>query len=147
MGAFLLFMTNLVSIILAASIVFILTGFAVISRLRENKERMKTVFATVVLGAMIILVPLAFTSEGLLKSASRQSIARNVSEAWIENDDGLQLNRVEVDGNKVAIVITGEGDLPLIADLNAELSEMFGTPTTAEIEFFPSQRLTASNQP
>ena len=146
-GAFLLFMTNLVSIILAASIVFILTGFAVISRLRENKERMKTVFATVVLGAMIILVPLAFTSEGLLTSASRQSIARDVSEAWIENEDGLQLNRVEVDGNKVTIVITGEGDLPLIADLNAELSEMFDTPTTAEIEFFPSQRLTASNQP
>jgi uncharacterized hydrophobic protein (TIGR00271 family) len=146
-GAFLLFLTNLVSIILAASIVFVLTGFAVIGRLRENQERMKTVFATVLLGAMIILVPLAFTSEGILTSASRQSSARDVTEAWLEEAEGLQLNRVEVEGNEVSVVITGEGEVPLIAVLNTDLSEKFGTPTAALIEFFPSQRLTVIDQP
>jgi uncharacterized membrane protein len=146
-GAFLLFLTNLVSIILAASIVFVLTGFAVIGRLRENQERMKTVFATVLLGAMIILVPLAFTSEGILTSASRQSSARDVTEAWLEDAEGLQLNRVEVEGNEVSVIITGEGEVPLIAVLNTGLSEKFGTPTTALIEFFPSQRLTVIDQP
>ncbi len=146
-GAFLLFMTNLVSIILAASIVFVLTGFAVIGRLRENKERMKTVFATVLLGAMIILVPLVFTSQGILKSASRQSIAQDVSEAWLADAEGLTLNRVEVKGDKVIVIITGEGNVPVIAVLNTNLSDKFGTATTAQIEFFPSQRLTATNQP
>lgn len=147
MGAFLLFLTNLVSIILAASIVFVLTGFAVIARLRENKERMKTVFATVVLGAMIILVPLAFTSEGIITSASRQSIAKEVTEAWLDVEEGLTLNRVEVEGDEVTVIITGEGDVPVISILNTDLSEKFGTPTTAQIEFFPSQRLSAANQP
>jgi hypothetical protein len=45
------------------------------------------------------------------------------------------------------VIITGEGDVPVIAILNTGLSEKFDTPMTAQIEFFPSQRLTATNQP
>jgi uncharacterized membrane protein len=147
MGAFLLFMTNLVSIILAASVVFVLTGFAVIGKLRENKERMKTVFVTVLMGAMIIVVPLAFTSEGILTTASRQSLARDATEAWLSESEGLELNRVEVTEDKVVVVITGEGAVPVIKVLDEDLSEMFGIPTAAEVVFFPSTHLTAENQP
>lgn len=146
-GAFLLFLTNLVSIVLAASIVFVLTGFAVISRLRENRDRMKTVMVTVVLGAMIVLVPLAFTSEGILTAASRQTLAHDVTEAWLADEVGLELNRVEVKGSDVVVVVTGEGDIPLISHLDEELSASFGAPTLAEVVFFPSQHLTADNQP
>jgi uncharacterized membrane protein len=146
-GAFVLFLTNLVSIILAASVVFILTGFALVTRLRENRDRMKTVIVTVVLGALIVLVPLAFTSEGILTSASRQSLARTVTEEWLVDQDGLQLNRLEVRGTEVAVIISGEGDIPPISVLNKELSESFGAPTVARIEYFPSHVLTESNQP
>lgn len=147
MGAFLLFMTNLVSIILAASVVFVLTGFAVVARLRENRERMKTVVVTVLLGATIILVPLAFTSEGILTSASRQTLARDVTEAWLVGSEGLDLNRVEVKGDQVVVVVTGAGNVPVIRLLDEELSETFGIPTTAEVVFFPSTHLTAETQP
>jgi uncharacterized hydrophobic protein (TIGR00271 family) len=146
-GALVLFLTNLVSIILAASVVFILTGFALVTRLRENRERMKTVIVTVVLGALIILVPLAFTSEGILTSASRQALAREVTEEWLLNQDGLQLSRLEVRGTEVAVIITGEGDIPPIFILNEQLSESFGAPTIAQIEYFPSRVLTELNQP
>jgi uncharacterized hydrophobic protein (TIGR00271 family) len=146
-GAFLLFLTNLVSIILAASLVFVLTGFALITKLRENQEKMKTIIVTVLLGAMIVMVPLAFTSEGILTSASRQSTARTVTEKWLGDQVNLQLNRVEVDGSDVSIVVTGDGTIPSVAELNVELSESFGTPTIAVVEFFPAQRLTADNHP
>jgi hypothetical protein len=136
-----------VSIILAASVVFVVTGFAVIGRFRENRKRMKTVFATVVLGAMIILVPLAFTSEGILTSASRQALARDTTEAWLAASEGLELNRVEVTGDTVVAVVTGEGTIPAIRLLDTDLSEAFGSPATAEIVFFPSSHLTAENQP
>jgi uncharacterized membrane protein len=146
-GAFVLFLTNLVSIILAASVVFVLTGFALVARLRENKDRMKTVIVTVVLGALIILVPLAFTSEGILTSASRQALAREVTEEWLLDQDGLQLARLEVRGTEVAVIISGEGDIPPISALNEELSESFGVATIAQIEYFPSHILTELNQP
>jgi uncharacterized hydrophobic protein (TIGR00271 family) len=147
LGAFVLFLTNLVSIILAASLVFVLTGFALITKLRENQEKMKTIIVTVLLGAMIVMVPLAFTSEGILTSASRQSTARTVTEKWLGDQVNLQLNRVEVDGSDVSIVVTGDGTIPSVAELNVELSESFGTPTIAVVEFFPAQRLTADNHP
>ena len=108
---------------------------------------MKTVIVTVVLGALIILVPLAFTSEGILTSASRQALAREVTEEWLLNQDGLQLSRLEVKGTEVAVIITGEGDIPPIFILNEELSESFGAPTIAQIEYFPSRVLTELNQP
>jgi hypothetical protein len=93
------------------------------------------------------MVPLAFTSEGILTSASRQSTAQTVTEEWLGDQESLRLNRVEVKGNEVDIVITGEGDVPSVSSLNEQLSESFGTPTVAVIEYFPSQRLTAENQP
>lgn len=146
-GAFILFLTNLVSIILSASVVFVLTGFALVTKLRENRDRMKTVIVTVVLGALIVLVPLAFTSEGILTSASRQTLARTVTEDWLVNQDGLQLSRLEVRGTEVAVIISGEGVIPPISVLNEELSDSFGAPTVARIEYFPSLVLTESNQP
>jgi len=146
-GAFVLFLTNLVSIILAASLVFVLTGFALVAKLKENREKMKTVISTVILGALIVLVPLTFTSEGILTSASRQSTAQKVSEEWLGEQDNLRLNKVVVKGDQVEIVITGEGDVPSLSSLNEQLSDSFGSPTIAVVEYFPSQRLTAENSP
>ena len=146
-GAFLLFLTNLVSIILAASLVFVLTGFALVAKLQENQEKMKTVIITVLLGALIVMVPLAFTSEGIITSASRQATAQTVTEEWLGDQENLDLNKVEVKGDKVRVVITGEGDVPSVSDLDAALSESFNTPTIAVVEYFPSQRLTAETQP
>jgi uncharacterized hydrophobic protein (TIGR00271 family) len=146
-GAFLLFLTNFVMIVLAASLVFVLTGFALIAKLKENQEKMKTIIITVVLGALVVMVPLAFTSEGILTSASRQSTARDVTELWLGDQEGLELNKVEVKGSDVVIIVTGEGDVPSISVLNGNLSESFGTPTIAVVEFFPSQHLTSENHP
>ncbi|MEE8456958.1 MAG: DUF389 domain-containing protein, partial [Acidimicrobiia bacterium] len=146
-GAFVLFLTNLVSIILAAALVFVLTGFALVAKLQENQEKMKTVIITVVLGALIVMVPLAFTSEGILTSASRQSSAQAVTEEWLGDQSNLRLNKVEVRGNEVDIIITGEGEVPSVSKLNEDLSKSFGTRTIAVVEYFPSQRLTADNQP
>ncbi|MFV1969517.1 MAG: DUF389 domain-containing protein [Acidimicrobiia bacterium] len=146
-GAFILFLTNLVMIILAASLVFVLTGFALITKLKENQEKMKTVIVTVILGALIIMVPLAFTSEGILTSASRQSIAQSVTQEWLGSEENLRLNKVVVTGDEVNVTLTGEGDIPEVSELNSMLSESFGASTVAVIEYFPSQRLTADNQP
>jgi len=146
-GAFVLFLTNLVSIILAASLVFVLTGFALVAKLQENQEKMKTVIITVLLGALIVMVPLAFTSEGILTSASRQSSAQTVTEEWLGPQENLRLNRVEVKGNEVSVIITGEGEVPPVVELNDALSESFNTPTIAVVEYFPSKRLTADTQP
>ncbi len=145
-GAFLLFLTNLVGIILMASVVFVVGGLAPLANMRENREKMKTVVLTVLLGAMIIIVPLAFTSEGIIVSASRQGAAREATAAWIEPVETLRVARITVSGRQVSIVITGEGALPSIADLESELETSFGEDVVITVEYVPTQTITSENQ-
>ncbi|MEZ5176066.1 MAG: DUF389 domain-containing protein [Acidimicrobiia bacterium] len=146
LGAFLLFATNLVSIILVASIVFVVGGLAPIDQMRENSDKMRTIIGTVLLGAMIIIVPLAFTSEGIIVSANRQSEAQQLTSAWIGGEPGLRINRVSVRGTTVEVVITGQGDLPPIATLEESLQKEFTEQVEVIVEYFPSERLTSADQ-
>lgn len=146
LGAFLLFLTNLVSIILVASIVFVIGGLAPISEMRENSAKMRTTIGTVLLGALIIVVPLAFTSNGIIVSAARQSTAQSVTAEWISGNDALRLNRVAVKGNEVSVVLTGRGDIPDIADLEAALEDVYDEDVSVSVEYFPSQIITSDDQ-
>ncbi len=145
-GAFLLFLTNLVGIILMASVVFVIGGLAPVSSFRENREKMKTVVLTVLLGAMIIIVPLAFTSEGILVSASRQSEAQRITSVWIEPVPTLRVNRVNVSGNEVSVVVTGEGTLPSVEELEIRLETSFNDDVAVVVEYVPTERVTSDNQ-
>jgi uncharacterized membrane protein len=145
-GAFLLFLTNLVGIILMASVVFVLGGLAPIANMRENKEKMKTVILTVLLGAMIIIVPLAFTSEGILVSASRQGSAQRITSEWIEPVETLRVARVSVAGSDVSVLVTGEGVLPPVIDLESSLEISFGEEVVVTVEYVPTEIITSENQ-
>ena len=146
LGAFLLFLTNLVSIVLVAGIVFVLMGLAPIHELGRNRDKNKTVIATVLLGAMIIVIPLAFTSEGILASATRQATTQEVVEEWLEDQPGLSVLRVEVSENEVALRVSGEGVLPSVSELEQELEEELGTDVAVLVEYFPSETVTSDSQ-
>lgn len=139
LGAFLLFLTNLVSIILVGSLVFFITGLAPWKEIRANRDKMKTVLVTVALGALIIMVPLAFTSEGIVASATRQSETQRVVEEWLENEPRLRLARVEIDGQEVEVLISGEGAVPSVASLEESLEEALDTDVDVIVEYFPSE--------
>lgn len=144
-GAFLLFLTNLVTIILAAALMFVITGFAIVARLRKNREKMKTVWAMVLLATLIILLPLAFASEGIVSSAARQGTVNDIASEWLGDSELLEIRRVEVKGNLVTLVLTGEGEIPSIAELDAALTESFNTEMTTVVQYFPSEVLTADS--
>ena len=137
-GAFTLFLTNLVSIILAAMIVFALTGFAPVSKMKENAIEIKRVAMTVVIAVILIAIPLAFTVTSVLATAARQTNAQNAVETWLEPTPDLVLNSVEVKGSNVSIILTGAQSFPEVPDLEDALAEAFGTPVTITVEQIPS---------
>jgi uncharacterized hydrophobic protein (TIGR00271 family) len=137
-GAMMLFMTNLVSIILAAMIVFALTGFAPVSRMQHNAIEVKRVALTVAIAAMLIAIPLAFTVSSVLSTAARQNAAQKAVESWLEATPELELNRIEVKGTDVSIVITGSRNSPAVPQLEDALAEAFGDPVTVTVEHIPS---------
>jgi uncharacterized membrane protein len=104
----------------------------------------RTVVVTVMLGAIVVIVPLAFTSQGILASATRQSEARETVETWLE-DSTLELERVSVDGSEVDIRLSGEGEVPSVPDLEQDLEENLGTDVVVQVEYFPSVVITSDD--
>jgi uncharacterized hydrophobic protein (TIGR00271 family) len=144
-GAFLLFLTNLVAIILTASVVFVVGGLVPIDQFRSNRTKTRTTVATVALAALVITVPLFFTSEGIIASASRQSSAQEITEDWLSDSEGISLDLVVVNIDEITITMSGEGDLPSVAELEASLEEALGADIFLDVEFFPSVRITSDD--
>jgi uncharacterized hydrophobic protein (TIGR00271 family) len=145
LGAFVLFLTNFVSIILAAVAVFLLVGLAPVRKMIERRSEIRSVLGTVAIGALIIIVPLTFTGNGVLASSSRQASAQSAVEDWLGEDDSLRLAQVETSGTEVSILITGAGKIPPVEDLEDDIAAAFGEPVTLTVEYVPSVVITYSD--
>ena len=138
-GAFLLFLTNFVSIILAAILVFLLTGYADLKRVGENRETIGAALRTVIFAALVILVPLVFTAQGVISSASRQAAAQEAVAEWLGENSTLDTVRVNVKDFDVDVLLTGNGTVPPLADLEKDLTEAFGSPASIRVEYIPAE--------
>jgi uncharacterized hydrophobic protein (TIGR00271 family) len=146
LGAFLLFLTNFVSIILAAVAVFLLVGFSPVRKMIERRSEIRNVLGTVAIGALIIIVPLTFTGNGVIVSSAQQADAQKAVEAWIGDDGTLRIVQVQTSGADVTVVITGAGDVPSVEDLEDELAAAFGEPVSLTVEYVPSVVITYSDE-
>ncbi len=142
LGAFLLFSTNFVSIILASVVIFIATGFSPVRRFIDQRDQVINVLGTVVVGALLIMVPLGLTGASIINSATDQEKAQNTVQAWVDQSDTLELGSVTIDGDTVEINVGGTGPLPPFDDLESELSEELGQPVTVEVDYFQTARYT-----
>ena len=145
-GAFVLFMTNFVSIVLAAAGVFILTGLAQGSRLREQRRQIASTLAPFGALALAVMVPLVFTAEGILASASQTKTAQQVVNDWLGEDTRLRVEQVAVEDGTVTVDIAGTEVLPPPRQLQSQLSEELGDPVELVIELTPSVEVTVSEE-
>jgi uncharacterized hydrophobic protein (TIGR00271 family) len=138
-GAALLFGTNVVSIVLSAVLVFLVTGMASFERLERSSQRTVAYVASFVAGALLILLPLTLTSEGLVVTAARESDAQRVAAEWLAGEPNLSLERVVVSGTDVMVAISGSARPPAIGELEGDIADAFGTSVTVTVELFPSR--------
>ncbi|WP_297083752.1 DUF389 domain-containing protein [uncultured Demequina sp.] len=136
-GAFLLFLTNFVAIVLSACVVFVLTGFARFQALRTNLPSILTTVIPFVAVAAVILVPLVFASEGLLTSSTRETQAQEVVDDWMGERDDLQVQTVRVDDDDVVVELRGSGSPPSGLRLQRELENAFGEPVAVTLRVTP----------
>jgi uncharacterized hydrophobic protein (TIGR00271 family) len=158
-GAMLLFLTNLVAIVLSATVVFLLMGAAPIQRFLAHRKDIQSVLGLIATAALFISIPLSLTIVSSLVDTGRQKIAQSTVTSWLsctddfesaeyctsgaytpENEDptALQLEQVSVSDDVVSIAVTGSSEPPPLAPLEAQLSEVFRTPVTVIVEFTPS---------
>jgi uncharacterized hydrophobic protein (TIGR00271 family) len=104
--AFLLFATNLVAVILSASIVLLLTGFSprMVAQRASRRIGMGLIVALTLL--LLISIPLGIHSVQIVQEAvSRHDTTRAV-EAWLEGTE-LEATNIHLDGDEITIDVAG----------------------------------------
>ena len=139
-GAFLLFLTNFVAILLSATLIFVMGGWTSIRRLRSNASSIALTVGTVFSAAMVILLPLLFTSQGLFSESRNQSLASTTVNKWVaDNAPELTVTRVDSVGSEVTIAVAGPEEFPDPAALADELQADFGQPITLRVVLTPTE--------
>lgn len=136
-GAMLLFLTNFVAIVLAAAGVFALGGFAQPSRLRERLPDVLTTFAPFVGIAAVILVPLFFTSQGLIATATENRQVSAVVDEWLGEAPSLQVTSTEVRDDEVLVSLRGPSNPPAMEPLQEALIDELGRPVALTVTVVP----------
>ncbi|WP_418277760.1 DUF389 domain-containing protein [Isoptericola jiangsuensis] len=146
-GALLLFSTNFVSIVLSAAVVFVLAGVADPDALRRGGRQIVLTLAPFVTAALLILLPLLLTTDGLLTTTSQRGTAQEVVTEWLDDTPDLAVSEVSVDTGTVAVALTGTSDsLPPLDELQSSLGDALGAPVAVEVSVTPvvTHRLPAS---
>lgn len=139
-GALLLFATNLVAIILAGGLVFVLAGFTPVGRLQNQRRRITTYAITVFTGMILIAVPLGITGSQITNEALEADDARTVVEQWLTDRPDALVAAINLSGNEVGVVVVGEGEPPDGAPLVAAMNETLGRAMTVDLRWVPEIR-------
>ncbi len=138
-GALLLFLTNFVSIVLTATVVFVLMGYAVIPPKGEQRVQLRRVMVAFGAGALIIAVPLSLTSLESWDASGEQSVAEELLEDWLPTDGSLELLDVEVEDDTIDVTLTGS-EIPENTDsVTKGLARELDHPVKMTMRLIPSE--------
>jgi uncharacterized hydrophobic protein (TIGR00271 family) len=137
LGALLLFATNLVAIVFAASLVFIGAGFAAYRDEFGNRDA-RLAAAIIVIGVVVVGIPLfAHSVQKLDQANSIAAVARGV-EAWAPD---LTLDQIEIDGFEdpllVTVGVTGTVAPPDPSSLAGLLAKDLDKAVDVDVVFVP----------
>jgi uncharacterized hydrophobic protein (TIGR00271 family) len=127
-GAMLLFLTNLLSILLAGGIVFLLLdlGGASFDERELSRVKARRVYGFITLGVLLVTVPLAVATFTVAKNSSNQSQIGQITLDWLDsNDIVLELQDVNVFNRDVEIIVNGSDEPGPMVELREELESAF----------------------
>ncbi len=145
-GAFLLFLTNFVSIVLVSSLVFVLTGFAAAPPSEEQRSRLGRILGTFLALALLITVPLSITTQDIWSESSRQALVEEEVTDWLPTDTDLALVEIDAEGTEVRVTLTGAAEPPSVDDLDASVEAATDMDIDLTVRVIPSQLLRPDDQ-
>lgn len=139
LGALLLFSTNLVAIVLAASLVLLITGFAPRALIERNWHliRRGVIFSAV--SVLIVSVPLAIHSKRVIEDARDQHAIEHAIDTWLESNDDFDVNAVSIDGHEVKVDIVGPHEPTNTILLNQLIIDRLGSDATVKLRWIQRQ--------
>jgi len=140
-GAFLLFVTNFLSILLAGGGVLALLGLHRAATVEVKGTARRNAFIVVVLGVLIVAVPLAMTGVRIAADTRTQLQSKEVVGSWIA-ETAYKIRDLQAAGDQINIIIIGHGDPPVFSDLVAGLNGKLQRPVKVNLDIIPSTSMT-----
>ncbi len=132
-GAMLLYLTNLAGIVLAAMVVFVLTGFVPEFQIKRGFKEIRRGFVVAAITVFVISVPLLVNSLFIVNDARDQAAVRGEVEKWLGDDSSLEVVELDVSGNDVTVNLVGPEPPPPAASLGANLAAALGGDVTVTV--------------
>jgi uncharacterized hydrophobic protein (TIGR00271 family) len=137
LGALLLFTTNLVAIVFAASLVLLAAGFAAFRDVRGQRE-MSIARAIVIIALVVVAIPLLAHSWQRLEDGNATATAAEKVAEWAPE---LTLSEIKVDRSEdpivVTVAMTGDGTPPDPQKLASLLAVGLGRGVEVDVVFVP----------
>jgi uncharacterized hydrophobic protein (TIGR00271 family) len=145
-GALLLFVTNFAAIVVAACIVFALSGAAPSREMLIERHRVRNGFILAVVALVLIAIPLfvnGFTKarETIMASTGAPTVA-----AWIGNRD-LDVREWSIDGNTISLTLAGSDAPGDTGELATALAKAFEEPVNLDVIYVPTVRTRVTGTP
>ena len=128
-------MTNFVSIVLSASVVFVLVGIAPIGQLVVAIAT-RAWLVTFAAGALILTVPLALAFQSSYVGSTEEIAAGDAVRAWLPPDQGYQIVSVRVQGDTVDVQLAGPLDPADLAALDRDVDAALGRDVATQVRVF-----------
>lgn len=124
LGALLLFVSNLVALVLAGTLVFTVLGYGA-EAVEQGDPGVTRRKAWLTIGILLVLVfvPLAGNTAATIVLSIYTERAKAVAEEWISTEPGASVQSVELRSTDLHIFVQTPGDLPPTDDLLAALDE------------------------
>jgi uncharacterized hydrophobic protein (TIGR00271 family) len=134
-GAGLLFATNLFGIVLAAAVVFLVTGFVPAQRFRTDGHTLAVVLAITAVPTVVVGVLLTERLVDSARHARELRLATQEVVGWLGTGD--ELSTIELSGSSVQVNVTGASAPPPLRTLTDALGQALGRPTTVDLRWIP----------
>jgi hypothetical protein len=108
--------------VLGAVVVFVVTGFVSFRRLHTYGTQIKASLATVLVSALVIVVPLGITVQGVIATSVATGSAEDAVATWLVEEPTIRVLEVNVEGSEVGVVLASPDSYPPIKELEALLS-------------------------
>jgi uncharacterized hydrophobic protein (TIGR00271 family) len=134
-GAFLLFLTNLFSIILMAGLVFVLVGYSTWSRLYHRRNRIRVAFAAVAFAVVLIAIPLALTGRDVLSAQADLRAASEATAEWLGDERAIRITSISVEDDDVTVELVGSDPPPPAVLLASRIDAAVGRPVVVTVRW------------
>ena len=140
-GAFLLFVTNFLSILLAGGGVLLVLGLGRAATHEIKGTARRNAFIAIALGVLIVAVPLAMTGVRIATDTRTQLQSNEVVSGWIAGTT-YKIRDIQATGDQINVIIIGSGAPPAFSDLVTALNGKLQRPVKVNLDVIPSTSMT-----